>query len=159
MNCHGGTPEARARQSWYYDTNRPQILAYSALLSLGLALPDLVGLGLAEGGGELVSLFRAVGPEEMAIIELTGRIPPSLSGLEVKYFALTAEDAASYARQAVVGFGDAPYWLAETQIARSALAGNVVFQVDRSVSTLVLSNSHLPMLAPARIRPYMPIGR
>src|SRR6478609_1164367 len=88
---------------------------------------------VAEGAGETVSLFRAVGDAELGVIESSGgRIPASLSGLESKYFSATAEGASSYARQAVRGFGDAPYTLVESQISRSSLPADVLLQVDRN---------------------------
>ena len=114
----------------------------------------------AEGGGETVSLFRAVGDAELKVIESSGgRIPASLSGLESKYFSATAEGAASYARQAVRGFGDAPYTLVESQISRSSLPADVLLQVDRNVPAVVLPNGYLGQLGPASIWSYMPVPR
>lgn len=109
------------------------------------------------GGGEMASLYRAVGDAELGVIRSTGRIPASLSGLEVKYFSATPEGAASYARQAVRGFGDAPYTLVETQVPRSALPADVLLQVDRNVPAVVLPNTHLPLLGPAKVWPFMPV--
>jgi hypothetical protein len=105
----------------------------------------------------MVSLYRAVGDAELGVIRSTGRIPESLSGLEVKYFSATPEGAASYARQAVRGFGDAPYTLVETQVPRSALPADVLLQVDRNVPAVVLPNTHLPLLGPANVWPFMPV--
>jgi hypothetical protein len=109
------------------------------------------------GGGGMVSLYRAVGDAELGVIESTGRVPASLSGLESKYFSATAEGAASYARQAVRGFGDAPYTLVETQIPRSSLPADVLMQVDRNVPAVVLPNTHLPLLGPAKVWSFMPV--
>ena len=125
---------------------------FSRLRTIGVA-PKTV----PSSGGGSVSLYRAVGDAELQVIESTGRIPPSLSGLEVKYFSSTPQGAASYARQAVKGFGDAPYTLVETQIPRSALPADVLLQVDRSVPAVVLPNTHLPLLGPARVWPFMPL--
>lgn len=105
----------------------------------------------------MVSVFRAVGPEELQVIQSSGRVPASLSGLESKYFSATAEGAASYARQAVRGFGDAPYTLVEAQISRSSLSADVLMQVDRNVPAVVLPNAHLPLLGPAKVWSFMPI--
>ena len=110
-----------------------------------------------KGGGDFVSLYRSVGDAELKVIQSTGRVPKSLNGLEVKYFSATPEGAASYARQAVRGFGDAPYTLVETRIARSSLPTNVLHQVDRNVPAVVLPNTHLPMLGPANVWPYIPL--
>jgi hypothetical protein len=111
----------------------------------------------AGGGGEMVSLYRAVGDAELGVIRSTGRIPESLSGLAVKYFSATPEGAASYARQAVRGFGDAPYTLVETQVPRSTLPADVLLQVDRNVPAVVLPNTHLPLLGPANVWSFMPV--
>jgi RHS repeat-associated protein len=115
------------------------------------------GANTAGGGGEMVSLYRAVGDAELGVIRSTGRIPESLSGLEVKYFSATPEGAAAYARQAVRGFGDAPYTLVDTQVPRSALPADVLLQVDRNVPAVVLPNTHLPLLRPANVWPFMPV--
>jgi hypothetical protein len=111
----------------------------------------------AGGGGEMVSLYRAVGDAELGVIRSTGRIPESLSGLAVKYLSATPEGAASHARQAVRGFGDAPYTLVETQVPRSALPADVLLQVDRNVPAVVLPNTHLPLLGPAHVWSFMPV--
>lgn len=111
----------------------------------------------ARAGGETVSLFRAVGDAELKVIQASGRVPASLSGLEVKYFSATAEGASSYARQAVRGFGDAPYTLIETQVSRSSLPASVLQQVDRNVPAVILPNSQLPSLGPAQVWTHMPV--
>jgi RHS repeat-associated protein len=108
-------------------------------------------------GDEMVSLYRAVGDAELKIIQSTGRIPPSLSGLEGKYFSATADGAASYARQAVRGFGDAPYTLVETQVPRSSLPAEIIQQVDRNVPSILLPNTNLPLLGPVNVWPHMPL--
>jgi hypothetical protein len=133
-------------------------------LIVGQTLGSVLGVGgvlrpsVARGAGESASLFRAVGDAELKVIQASGgRIPPSLSGLEVKYFSATAEGASSYARQAVRGFGDAPYTLIETQIPRSSLPANVLLQVDQLVPAVILPNSYLPSLGPAQVWIYMPI--
>jgi RHS repeat-associated protein len=122
-----------------------------------VAMANDAPLAARSAGGEAVSLYRAVGDAELKVIQSSGRIPPSLSGLEVKYFSATPEGAASYARQAVRGFGDAPYTLVETQIPRSSLPADVLLQVDRNVPAVVLPNTHLPLLGPANVWPYMPV--
>jgi hypothetical protein len=113
--------------------------------------------GIDAADRELVAALSAflAGPSD--VIRSTGRIPESLSGLEVKYFSATPEGAASYARQAVRGFGDAPYTLVETQVPRSALPADVLLQVDRNVPAVVLPNTHLPLLGPANVWPFMPV--
>jgi RHS repeat-associated protein len=123
----------------------------------GVRFVGAVG-SFARGAGATVSLFRAVGDAELKLVQASGgRIPASLSGLEVKYFSATAEGASSYARQAVRGFGDAPYTLIEAQIPRSALPANVLHQVDQNVPAVILPNSYLPSLGPAQVWTYMPV--
>ena len=106
---------------------------------------------------DVTFLYRAVGDAELGVINATGRIPPSLSGLEVKYFSATAEGASSYARQAVRGFGDPPYTLVETQIASNRLPEGVLLQVDQNVPAVVVPNTHLPKLDPAKVWSSMPV--
>jgi hypothetical protein len=113
---------------------------------------------VVNGADDVVSLYRVVGDVELGIIRSTGgRIPPSLSGLEVKYFSATPEGASSYARQAVRAFGDPPYTLVETKIPRSALPADVLHQVDGNVPAVVLPNTLLPKLSPAIVWPFMPL--
>lgn len=99
-----------------------------------------------------------MGDAELKMIQSSGgRIPTSLSGLEVKYFSATAEGASSYAPQAVRGFGDALYTLIQTQVSRGSLPASVLQQVDRNVPAVILPNSYLPRLSPAQVWTYMPI--
>lgn len=122
------------------------------------AAADATSVVATRGGAEMVSLYRVVGDAELQIIESSGgRIAASLSGLEVKYFSATPEGAASYAKQAVSRFGDAPYTLVETQIARSSLHTQVARQVDRNVPAVALPNMFLSTLTPAKIWTLMPI--
>jgi hypothetical protein len=116
------------------------------------------GSQIAGVASEMTPLFRAVGDAELGIIQSSGgRIPPSLYGMDVKYFSSTAEGAASYARQAVQGFGDAPYTIVETSIPQSLMSPDWMVQVDRGVSAVVVPMDYLGALTNAVPWNYMPI--
>jgi RHS repeat-associated protein len=132
-------------------------VAARAMEGGGAAAATQVAVSAAEGSGEMVSLYRAVGDAELDVIRSTGRIPESLSGLEVKYFSATAEGASSFAKQAVHVLHDPPYTLVEAQIQRCAMPADVLIQVDRNVPAVVLPNTHLPLLGPAKVWSSMPV--
>src|SRR5436309_3646246 len=69
-------------------------------------------VGAAEGG---TTLYRAVGPAELADIQANG-ILRNLGSAEGKYFTTSAEAASSYAKQAVSAFGDPPYTLIQPRV-------------------------------------------
>ncbi len=110
----------------------------------------------AEGGSELVNVYRAVGPDELADIAATGAFN-NIPGLEGKYFTTSAEDAANYARQAVKGFRDPPYTIVGTQVPRSVLGQpGISAVVDRGIPAYVIPNESLPGLVP-EIWNYSPV--
>lgn len=76
------------------------------------------------------TLYRAVGPAELAYIQKTGKLV-NLGSAEGKYFTTQAEAASSYARQAVRGFGDPPYTMVSTEISSSAITPVMRATVDR----------------------------
>ena len=65
---------------------------------------------------------------------------------EGKYFTNSAEDASSYAKQAVKAFGDQPYTIIKTKVPTSSLPSPV--SVDRGIPAYVLPNETLPGLKP-----------
>lgn len=105
----------------------------------------------AKGG--TTPLWRAVKPEELADIQAQG-IFRNLGSAEGKYFSTTAEGAASYAKQAVKGFGDPPYTLIKTEVPNNLLPHSVL--VDRNVPAVVLPNNVLPNLKP-QVLDYLPV--
>ena len=128
--------------------------------SLGEGILGILGRDAAEGaaikGGNkaLTSLWRAVNPEEL--IDIQSGIFRNLGSAEGKYFSTTAEGAASYAKQAVFGFGDQPYTLIKTEIQGSLFRQLTVQSVDRGIPAVVVPNSLLPGLTP-RILNYFPL--
>lgn len=103
------------------------------------------------------TLYRAVGPDELADITATGAFR-NLGSAEGKYFTTSAENASWYAKQAVAGFGDAPYTIVQTQVPNSVLGGLSSATVDRGVPAWVLPNNRLPGLTPT-VNSTMPIPR
>jgi RHS repeat-associated protein len=104
------------------------------------AAEDFVG-----SNDDLVTLYRAVGPDELADIQETSRFI-NRGSAEGKYFTSSAADASDYARQAVRSFGDAPYTTVQTQIRRSDLPE--VVSVDGGIPAYVVPNDRLPGLTP-----------
>ena len=104
----------------------------------------------------MVSLFRAVGPDELASIEETGSFS-SPYGLEGKYFTTSAEEAASYAQQAVNAFGDPPYTIVQTEVPHSVLnTPGISATVDGGITAYQIPNEMLPQMQP-QILNYSPL--
>lgn len=110
------------------------------------------GFPAAEGG---TTLYRAVGPAELADIEANGALR-NLGSAEGKYFTTSGEAASSYAKQAVAGFGDPPYTLIQTRVPNSIFEGLTPATVDRGIPAWVIPNNRLPGLTP-QVLPTMPI--
>lgn len=125
------------------------------ILAAAPGAPGAVGIGIAaaRGGGTAVkaakggstTLYRAVGPDELADIHKTGKLI-NRGSAEGKYFTNSAEDASSYAKQAVKAFGDQPYTIIKTKVPTSSLPSPV--SVDRGIPAYVLPNETLPGLKP-----------
>ena len=111
--------------------------------------------GAAYASARTISLFRAVGPAELADIFETG-VFRNLGSAEGKYFTTSGESAASYAKQAVSGFGDPAYTLVETRAPSSILNGLTSATVDRGIPAWVVPDSRLPGLVP-RVLDRMPM--
>jgi len=107
------------------------------------------------GSARTTTLFRAVGPAELSDINATGSLR-NLGSAEGKYFTTSAENASSYAQQAVAGFGDAPYTLISTDVSNSILDGLTPAAVDRGIPAYVIPNANLPGLVP-RVSNQMPL--
>ncbi|HYO56161.1 kelch repeat-containing protein [Archangium sp.] len=140
-------------------------LAALGLDAAAIVVPGVTGAGAifkagkaANGGGEkLVDLYRAVGPDELADIRATGAFRTLPGVAEGKYFTTSAEAAASYARQAVKSFGDAPYTIVHTQAPESVLRmPDVYASVDRGIPAYVIPINALPGLQP-QILNYSPV--
>ncbi|WP_323123602.1 RHS repeat-associated core domain-containing protein [Burkholderia alba] len=116
-------------------------------------------IGALKGAGaatqETTALFRAVGPAELADIQATG-VLRNLGSAEGKYFTTSAEQAASYAKQAVKGFGDQPYTIIRTEVPYDTFKGLMPATVDRGIPAWVLPSERLQGLTPKIIN-YSPL--
>ncbi|WP_416391616.1 hypothetical protein NR756_02680 [Alloalcanivorax xenomutans] len=107
-------------------------------------------------GNDLVDVFRAVGPDELADIQKTGAFN-NIPGLEGKYFTTSAESAASYAKQAVNAFGDQPYTIVTSKVPRSVLKKpGISATVDRGIPAYVLPKRDLSGMVP-RVLNHSPV--
>lgn len=111
--------------------------------------------GYSQAAERTTTLYRAVGPAELADINATG-VLRNLGSAEGKYFTTSAADASAYAKQAVRGFGDPPYTLIKTEVPNSAFQGLSPATVDRGIPAWVIPNNRLPGLTPV-VQPSMPI--
>jgi RHS repeat-associated protein len=125
-----------------------------AKMGLVLAAAPVSRLSGGVSGGTS-SLFRAVGPAELADIQSTG-VLRSIAGLEGKYFTTSAEAASSYARQAVRAFGDPPYTLIRVDVSNRIFRGLTPATVDSGIPAWVIPNSRLPGLSP-QVLDVMPV--
>ncbi|MGI9279003.1 MAG: hypothetical protein ACR2PX_05150 [Endozoicomonas sp.] len=91
------------------------------------------------------TLYRAVGPDELADIKKTGHFV-NRGSAEGKYFTDTAEHASSYAKQAVKAFRDPPYTIVKTEVPASYLGTSI--EVDGGIHAFVVPEKHLKGLRP-----------
>jgi hypothetical protein len=133
------------------------VMAGKALGREAVAVTSNIGSQAAtEEAGEVLSpLWRAVKPVELADIQATGLFR-NLGSAEGKYFSMTAEGAASYAKQAFYGFKDPAYILIRSVVPSSLLQQLEVQAVDRGVPAIVIPNQALPGLIP-QILYYCPL--
>ena len=127
------------------------------LAGLGMSIP-FVGAGagaVGDAGNGFTTVYRAVGPAELADIQTTG-VFRNLGSAEGKYFTTSGEAASSYAKQAVNAFGDQPYTLVQARAPNSIFEGLSPATVDRGIPALVIPNESLPGLTPSTMN-YMPI--
>lgn len=92
--------------------------------------------------GGTTTLYRAVGPDELADIKKTGQLI-NRGSAEGKYFTNSAEHASDYAKQAVKAFGDQPYTTIKTKVPTSSLPSPT--SVDRGIPAYVIPNKSLPL--------------
>jgi RHS repeat-associated protein len=127
------------------------------VFAMAAAVLPLKGLPVAS---RTTTLWRAVGPDELADIKATGTLRTAAGG-EGKYFSMTPEGASSYARQACKGFGDPPYTIIQTQVPngvlQQALSKGAGVVVDRGIPTVVLPAETLPSLSAPQILPFSPL--
>ncbi|WP_284405202.1 hypothetical protein, partial [Acidovorax sp. SUPP3434] len=105
---------------------------------------------------KLVDIFRAVGPEELNSIHKNGAFK-NLPGFEGKYFTTDMRAAASYAQQAVKGFGDPAYTIVQSKVPQSVInQPGISAIVDRGIPAFVIPNGNLPSLFPSVLN-YSPL--
>lgn len=90
--------------------------------AISIFVPGVTGSGVAvrgvaRGGGR--TLYRAVGPDELADIQAAGRYRVPAGRTEGKYFFETPEQASNFARM----IGDQPYTTTSVRISPSQLGG------------------------------------
>ena len=95
----------------------------------------------------MLTLYRAVQPDELADIQRTGRFV-NRGSAEGKYFSLTGEGTSGYAKQAVQAFGDPAYTLVTTQIPEDMITLAMRATVDRGVPAVIVPDHLLPSLIP-----------
>lgn len=93
----------------------------------------------------MTTLYRAVGPDELADIKDTGKLINKGSA-EGKYFTTSSEHASDYAKKAVNAFKDPPYTTIKTQVPTSSLPKPV--SVDGGIPAYVVPNHSLNGLKP-----------
>ena len=124
--------------------------------AIDAVLPDEYADDLARLSAAETTLYRAVGPAELADIH-ANNVLRNLGSAEGKYFTTSADAAASYARQAVHGLGDPPYTLIQTRVPNSILEGLIPASVDvGGIPAWVVPNDRLRGLVP-HVLPTMPI--
>ena len=132
------------------------LLGLSGVYGAGRVLVERLGrIAVAHAGNDGITLFRAVGPAELADIGTLSALR-NLGSAEGKYFTTSAEAASYYAKQAVQGFGDAPYTLIETRVPISTMKGLSPATVDRGIPAWVIPNEGLKGLLP-KVLDSMPI--
>ena len=102
------------------------------------------------------ALYRMVTVTELDDIRQSGAFQNPL-GIENKYFALTAEGAASYAQQAHKAFGDGPFTMVETTMPTRSITPNMRVTVDRGISTVIIPTPQLSELSPPQVLSYTPL--
>lgn len=141
---------------------------YSSAAVLTLGMIAEAGMAGATGGTSkavstatapaikgTTSLFRAVGPAELADIKATGALR-NLGSAEGKYFTTSAAEASAYAKQAVKAFGDQPYTIIRTDVPNSIFKGLSKEVVDRGIPAWVIPTERLPGLVP-RVMDHSPL--
>ena len=101
----------------------------------------------ATSSEHMLTLYRAVQPDELADIQRAGQFV-NRGSAEGKYFSLTGEGTSAYAKQAVQAFGDLVYTLVTTQIPEDMITPAMRATVDRGVPAIIVPDHLLPSLIP-----------
>jgi len=156
VQSNTGDPAQDALNNLYSKTAVTVANAGSQVASWWSALSTFAISGVIGESRGLVTVYRAVGPAELAGISKTGSFT-NLAGLEGKYFTTSAQAAASYARQAVQGFGDPAYTIIRSKVPQSVLnLPGISATVDRGIPAYVIPNQYLPGMKPSILN-YSPI--
>jgi len=93
-----------------------------------------------------VYMFRATSPEETNQIKSTGTfINPE--GIEVKYFAITYDDAAYEGRKLNEAYDDGPYNVFGTSFPVNQITPDMIVNVDNDIMTVVIPTEKLGELS------------
>lgn len=111
---------------------------------------------MAIPGPETTALYRMVTAAELDDIRQLGAFRNPF-GIENKYFAITAEGAASYAQQAHKAFGDGPFTMIETTTPTHSITPDMRVAVDRGLSTVIVPTQQLSELSPPQVFSYTPL--
>lgn len=124
-------------------------------------VPGGVGASIAAyragktASSETVTLFRSVGPAELADIQATGALR-NLRSAEGKYFTTSGASASAYSKQAVKSFGDSPYTVIKADVPQTIIRDLPPSSVDRGIPAWVIPNDRLHGIKP-EIMNYSPL--
>ena len=151
------------------DTQTAKLLMSAGISNRAAGYAEM-GIGFLAGGANIwlnsakvgagglkgtTSLFRAVGPDELADIYATNALR-NLGSAEGKYFTTSAVEAAAYAKQAVKAFGDQPYTIIRTDVPNGIFRSLSPAVVDRGIPAWVIPTDRLPGLVP-RVMDHSPL--
>jgi len=123
-------------------------LVYAGI-ELGMAWFTGKAMAPAAAGGT-TTLYRVVGPNELSVIQQSGRYMPSTGGLEVKYFFPTAEQGSNFAANpGNAQFG--PFTLTSTRIPTSLLEPSSIINVAGEGTVITIPNAQLPILTAPKV--------
>lgn len=94
----------------------------------------------ARGAGKATTLYRAVGPRELADIQALGRFRVAPGGTEGKYFFKTPEQASNFVRM----MGDKPYTTTSVRVSPAELGRGQAVNPAREGPGYFFSTPHVP---------------
>jgi hypothetical protein len=104
-----------------------------------------------------IQLWRAVKTAELADIQSAQAFRAAAGQAEGKYFTLSAEEAATYARGAYKAWPqEGPYWLVRTEAPKSIVGETISLPAEEIRAVFVLERD-LPRLVHPVIEPVMPV--
>jgi RHS repeat-associated protein len=143
------TPQIQARI--YSGAVTPSYPEFAVMGAVGGARAVATGVGYFTGAAT-TSLYRAVGPAELASINSTKSFT-NIAGLEGKYFTTTQQHATNYAQMAEKAFGDPAYTIVKTNVPNKILnLPGISATVDGGIPAYVIPTQYLPGLLPKVIK-------